>query len=195
MSDQDFGGRDSHLEALEKLNNEVGQKPAAPHRGGYLSADEYATLIYYWAGEEHEPGLIDGVIAALANQSWAWAPDRALQTAGALKAFSELFPEKVLGWAAGNPGLFAMCNLAYSNTPAGDPAWNRYHLVQWFILRRAHKDEGIDILDKLLDRVAEGGTVGCEARETIMIAARDCKPFEVAMDRAQRARAAMMVIG
>src|SRR5689334_3106907 len=135
----DFGSRDSHLEALELLNKSVGGTPATPHRGGYLDQNEYATLIYYWAGEEHEPGLIDGVIATLANCSWAWTAESELRTAAAVDAFRQLFPSKLAGWREAYPGLFDMCARAW-RIPASDARWNTFYLVQWFILRRMRKD-------------------------------------------------------
>jgi hypothetical protein len=183
-------------ETLDKLRAEVGTQKLGPHRGGYLSQDEYATLIYYWAGEDHsdDPGLVDGVIATLANCGWARTPDRKLPRMGTVLAFEELYPDKKAGWRSSFPEMYRSFSVVTVTTPQQEREWNDFHIAQWFVLRRARRDEGVEIIDKLLDRVAEGGSVGYDAQEAMQIVASQCKPFEMALERAKRERLARMVI-
>jgi hypothetical protein len=182
-------------ETLDKLRAEVGTQKLELHRGGYLSQDEYATLIYYWAGEDHadDPGLVDGIIATLANCDWAGTTQNTLPRAGTVIAFCELFPDKEPGWRAAYPELFRSIKRSMES-PQRDSRWNDFHIAQWFILRRARRDEGVEIIDKLLDRVTEGGSVGYDAREAMQIVVSQCKPFELALERAKKERVARMVI-
>ena len=176
--------RDAQHEALEKLKREVGPGDPKKHAGGYLSADEVATLVYYWAagGEEHGPNEADGIVAAVAQ--FGLGTDWTLRRAGIVMALCELYPDRENGWRSAHPDLFKSIRRSMES-PKHDKRWNIFHLVQWFILRKARPDEGIDILDKLLDRVAEGGEVGYDALQVIAGAAKGCKPFEVCMERAR----------
>ena len=186
--------RDEVLKSLEEIKNAVGPTDPKPHVSGYLSADEYATLVYYWAGEAHEADVVEGVILALANQPWAWAQERALQTAAAVEALEELYPGKRQGWRQAHTALYVLVNQVMADTPLEDSAWDRYYLIRWFFLRRARRDEGIEILDKLLDRVADGGQVGWQTRQVIAGAAKDCKPFQIAIQNAIAERAKKMIV-
>jgi len=180
-----------HQESLAKLKAEVGPSDPVPHEGGYLSQDEYATLIYYWAGEEHEGTVIDGVIATLANCSWAKTPQRELAVAGAVSAFCTLYPDRKEGWKRAYPELFARVSHAIGK-PKMLPGWNDFLIAQWFVLRRVRR-EGIDIIDLLLDRVAEGGEVRIDALRAMNTCASQCKPFEIVWQRAANVRAGRMV--
>jgi hypothetical protein len=192
MSDN-FGSRDSHEQALETVKRTVGDQALGAHTGGYLSQDEYATKIYYWAGEEHEGEEIDGVIGTLANCSWAGTTPRTLPRAGTVMAFCELYPDREAGWQAAYPELFR--SVARSmQSPKSDERWNDFLIAQWFVLRRAHKEEGLDIIDRLLDRVLESGAVGYDARRACEVCARQCKPFLIALQRGQKSRMNMRII-
>ena len=186
--------RDAQHEALEKLKREVGPGDPKPHRGGYLTADEVATLVYYWAagGEEHGPNEADGIVVSLSITHWG-GDTGTLRAAGIVLALCELYPDLEPGWRAMCPEMFQSIRWAMK-LPADNEGWNVFHLVQWFILRKARPDEGIEILDKLLDRMAEGGEVGYDARQMIMGVSKGCKPFEVCMERARVARSAKMLV-
>jgi len=177
--------RDAQHEALEKLKREVGPGDPKKHAGGYLSADEVATLVYYWAagGEEHGPNEADGIVQHFANTNWA-GETASLRAAGIVLALCELYRDRESGWRSAYPEMFQSIRWILK-LPTHNFGWNVFHLVQWFILRKARPDEGIDILDKLLDRVAEGGEVGYDALQVIAGAAKGCKPFEVCMERAR----------
>jgi hypothetical protein len=183
----DFGNKDAHLQALETLQREHGTQALGPHKGGYLTQDEYATLIYYWAGEEHSSEAIDGVIATLANASWARVPSRGLPVAGTVLALCELYPDKAGYWRGAYSELFVRVGF-YMTELLDDPGWNDFYIAQWFVLRRARKEEGIEIIDKLLDRVAQGGCVRYDTLEAMKICATQCKPFEIAWQCATQKR-------
>jgi hypothetical protein len=189
----DFGNRDSHLEALETLSKTVGPGDEQKHQGGYFSQNEYATRIYYWAGEEHEPDEIEAVIATLANCGWARTPARELAMAGTVLAFCELYQDKEPGWRSAYPKLFEVVRRALKRD-VSSTQWNDFYIAQWFVLRRARKEDGIEIIDKLLDRIADGGQVGYDTRREINTCAVQCKPFEIALGRAIAARRQRMVI-
>jgi hypothetical protein len=133
------------------------------------------------------------VIHTLANESWAKTPQRELPVAGTVLAFSELYPDKAAGWKVAYRDLFKRVQHATSK-PKSLAAWNDFHIAQWFVLRRARRDEGIEILDKLLDRVAEGGTVRYDTLEAMNVCAKQCKPFEIAWQNASRERQERMVV-
>jgi hypothetical protein len=189
----DFGNRDAHLQALETVKNSVGEQALGPHRGGYLSQDEYATRIYYWAGEEHESDEIEGVISTLANASWARVESEVLAVGAVVLAFCELYREKELPWRAAYPVLFQRVRKAL-DTLHDSAAWNAFHVAQWFVLRRARKEEGVEILDKLLDRIAAGGKMRYDTLEALNHWAKQCKPFEIAWQRAAQKRQEQMVV-
>lgn len=186
---------DEHAQLLDKLRHEVGPSEVKPHQGGYLTQNEYATLIYYWAAPETDksPEVIDGVIATLANSGWARTPARELAATGAVLAFEELYPEKKAGWRRTYPALYKFCSSAIA-TPHHKAQWNDFHVVQWFILRGTRKDEAVDILDKMLDRVNEGGEVGYDARQHLEYWAVNCKPFALALQKARAARMDRMIV-
>jgi hypothetical protein len=189
----DFGNRDSHLEAIEKLNREVGPNEARPHAGGYLSQDEYATRAYYWAASEHSHEEAEAMILALANCPWAKLPERELGCAGAVTALCELYPDLAPAWKRSYGQLFSRIESGQRRGIA-DEGWNDFHVSQWFFLRRARKEDGIEIIDKLLDRLAEGGLIGHETRRHLHYWQENCKPFQVALDKAQTARRAKMLV-
>ena len=188
-----IGNHDAHLEALEKLKREVGPQDEKPHVSGYLEQGEYATLVYYWAGEARPNEVADGVINTLSNCAWAHRPQVAGGMAGAVLALCELYPDLAAAWRFTHPKLFARVR-EFQRTSKGDGAWNDFYIAQWFILRRSHKEEGADIIEKLLERILEGGVVGYEARRACETCAAQCKPFWIALQKGQEKRMAMRII-
>lgn len=157
-----------------------------------VSADLYSTTVYYWAGEPR-PDLVDAFMEALDGAGWARTVERELPVAAAVLAFSELFPDKVAGWHGSYPELFQRVGRAMSK-PLEDSSWNGYYLVQWFLLRMSRKEEGIEIIDKLLDREASGGEVGYDTRAVLGKWSEQCKPFEVAVKKARARRLGQMLV-
>lgn len=155
-------------------------------RVGLVTQNEYATLVYYWRGEPH-PERIPEILTCFRDCSWAHVPPRDLPMAGALLGFETLYPDLKQAWRAAWPEVYAWAARA-TRTDKQAPAWNDYHVARWFVTR------DLACIDSLLDRVADGGDVGFEARRCLAAWSNRCIPFRRAVDRAQAARRESMLI-
>jgi len=158
-----------------------------------MTQSEYSTKVFYWAGEAHLATDADELMATLATAGWARGSRRDLPAAGAVLALCELFPDLVGSWTSAWPELFERIRRALK-TDTEREEWNDFHLAGWFFLRRVRRDEGVEIIDKLLDREASGGEVGRDCTRIMSTLAANCKPFEVALQNARIARRQAMVI-
>ena len=151
-----------------------------------MTRNEYATLIYYWAGHP-QPERIPEILDTLENAEWARPAERTLPIAGVVAAFELLYPDRKHAWRADHPILSARVSAAVGLSKEC-PEWTDFHLAQWFILR------GESSIDAVLDRVADGGTVGMEAQISLQKLASDSTPFRKALEKAREARKLAMLI-
>jgi hypothetical protein len=151
-----------------------------------MTKDQYATLIYYWAGHP-QPERIPEVLEALETAEWARHPRRALPIAGVVRAFERAYPDRAPAWRAAHPILWRWVELALGMS-SDCAEWTDYHLAQWFITRTNES------LDKVLDRVADGGEVGLSATIKLQELASQSVPFRKALEKARELRKLAMVI-
>ena len=156
-----------------------------------MTRDEYATFLYYFGAryqsKEEQAILIPDVLASLQNSEWAKPEKRELPIAGAVMALWELYPDRKHRWQADYPELRRMISRAVMKSQEC-PEWTDFHLAQWFIRRRE------DSIDKVLDRVADGGDTAWSARQKLEQLAAQSVPFKKALASAREARKAAMFI-
>ena len=139
-----------------------------------MTRDEYATLIYYWAGHP-QPERIPEILRTLQNSEWAWPSERQLPIAGVVRAFESMYPVPAGGWHRDFGPLCARIQSA-ENQSQVCPEWTDYHLAQWHILRSKK------CIDAVLDRVADGGEVGTSAQIKLQDLASQSVPFRKALE-------------
>jgi len=151
-----------------------------------MTRNEYATLVYYWAGHP-QPERIPEILATLEHAEWTQYKKSDLPIAGAVAAFESLYPDRAQEWRKGYPTLHRRVSAAVGLSKEC-PEWTDFHLAQWFILSRESS------IDAVLDRVADGGTVGMEAQISLQKLASDSTPFRKALEKAREARKLAMLI-
>jgi hypothetical protein len=150
-----------------------------------VTADEYATLVYYW-GSAPEPGRVAEICLALETAHWAQGPEKRLPVAGVVLAFATLYPG--LDLPIVSKTLVDRCRASLAVVSQEDPTWCDFHIAQWFVMRDTVS------IDSLLDRVADGGTVGYEARSRINTVSMNCIPFGHALEAGQVRRHERMIV-
>jgi hypothetical protein len=151
-----------------------------------VTRDEYATLIYYWAGHP-QPERIPEILRALMNSEWAWPAKRQLPIAGVVQAFESMYPDRAAGWHIDFGALYARLHSA-TDQAQDCPEWTDYHLAQWPLLRSEK------CIDAVLDRVADGGEVGASAQIKLQELASQSVPFRKALEKARESRKLAMII-
>lgn len=151
-----------------------------------MTRDEYATLIYYWAGHP-QPERIPEILRTLRDSPWAWPLAAHLPTAGVVMALETLYPDRAGQWRRDFPTLYVSLLHAMDTGPS-DPQWTEFYVAQWLILRR------VSVLDAILNRIADGGEVGLTATVRAQKWASDSVPFRKAFEKAKEARKLAMII-
>lgn len=151
-----------------------------------MTQDQYATLIYYWAGHP-QPERIPEVLCTLRDSPWAWPLGAHLPIAGVVMAFETQFPDRARQWRLDFPTLYASIQRAMESGP-NDPQWTEFYIAQWFILRRE------SLLDAILNIIADGGDAAWQARRKCQKWANESVPFRKAFEAAREARKLAMLI-
>lgn len=152
-----------------------------------MTQNEYATLIYYWAGHP-QPERIPDVLRTLQNSEWAWPFEFHLAIAGTVLAFESLYPDRKAEWRRDFSGLYAMIQNATDQSRTC-PEWADYHVSQWMILRR------FESLDAILDMIANGDECGRAVQLKMQgKTVQQSVPLRKALEKARAARRQAMLI-
>lgn len=152
-----------------------------------MTQNEYATLIYYWAGHP-QPERIPDVMETLERAEWAASSECDLPIAGTVMAFESLYPDRKHAWRAAHPLLRRRVKAA-AGSSADCPEWADYHVSQWMILRSEKS------LDAILDMIADGGECGAAVQAKLQgKTVGQSVPLRKALEKARAARKLSMVI-
>jgi hypothetical protein len=152
-----------------------------------MTQNEYATLIYYWAGHP-QPERIPEALESLERAEWASSAELDLAIAGIVMAFESAYPDRKHAWRAAYPILRRRVKAA-AGASADCPEWADYHVSQWLILRRESS------LDAILDMIADGDECGRAVQLKIQgKTVQQSVPLRKALEKAREARKLAMLI-
>jgi hypothetical protein len=152
-----------------------------------VTQNEYATLIYYWAGHP-QPERIPDLLATLDTADWARFAEFDLPIAGVVSAFETLYPDRKHRWRADYPALRRRIKDAVGMSK-DCPDWADFHVAQWLILRRQES------LDAILDMVADGGDCATAVQAKLRgNTVQQSVPLKKALEKAREARKMAMLI-
>ncbi len=159
-----------------------------------MTADEFATMIYWWHGAPQDgsspenPNRIKELLSAMET-----GPARAVddvtgcRNAGIVTALEAAYPSSMKGWRQTHPDLALGVDRALEFLQK-EPEWVGFLIAQWLI---NHKPE---LIDQMLDMIADGGDRGRYARYAVDKSAGQCVPFLRALRRARETRKQRMLI-
>lgn len=158
-----------------------------------MNRDEYAKLIYFWHGamenaDDREPFILKlpELLGDLQDKGWGNTDGRAAAIAGVVSALKQTLPDVMYGWSDKFPRLFESVMAVHRRFPCAERA--DYLIAYWII---SHDDAA---MDRLLDLIADGGTIGQYARRQADGAAERARPFRRALNAAKDRRREAMVI-
>jgi hypothetical protein len=152
-----------------------------------MTQNEYATLIYYWAGHL-QPERIPDLLATLDTADWARFAEFDLPIAGVVTAFETLYPDRKHRWRADYPALRRRI-VAAVGMSKDCPEWADFHVAQWLILRRPES------VDAILDMVADGGDCSIAVQAKLRgNTVQQSVPLRKALEKAREARKMSMLI-
>lgn len=150
-----------------------------------MTANEYATLIYYWHGDPHPERMTE--ILSYLESAELGSLTQSFGQAGQVLGFETLYPNEIPVWREAHSELYRRLD-RITDSAKSRPEWAALYLGTWFITHQ------VKCLDLILDRVADGGECGHYASRVLSIWSEKSAPLRYALERAKRARADAMII-